>query len=153
MDDRRLYPVYAKAAELGLPVALHIGVNYTTHRPLKNEHPLQLDQVACDFPELTLIGCHAGWPWVPDMVAVMRKHPSVYAEFGGLAPRYVLETGTGRETMHRFMNSLLADQVLFGTDWPVFPMDRVLKEWSGGDLKPHVLAALTGANAQRLLGI
>ncbi|AXT84446.1 amidohydrolase [Aeromicrobium sp. A1-2] len=153
MDDRLLYPVYAKAAELGLPVALHTGVNYTTHRPLKNEHPLQLDQVACDFPELTLIACHAGWPWVPDLVAVMRKHPSVFAEFGGLSPKYVLATGTGWEVMHRFMNSLLAEQVLFGTDWPVFPMDRALAEWSDGDLKPHVLRALTGGNAERMLGL
>lgn len=150
-DDRKMYPVYARAEELGLPVAIHTGINYTTHQPIRNEHPLQVDQVACDFPDVTLIACHAGWPWVPDMVAVMRKHPNVYAEFGGLAPRYVLEAGTGWEVMHRFMNSLLAEQVLFGTDWPVFSMDRALTEWRAGDLKPNVIEALTHGNAERLL--
>jgi hypothetical protein len=85
------------------------------------------------------------------MVAVMRKHPNVYAEFGGLAPRYVLEPNTGWEVMHRFMNSVLAEQVLFGTDWPVFPMDQALEQWRSGDLKPHVLEALTHGNAERLL--
>jgi hypothetical protein len=151
IDDRRMYPVYMRAAELGLPVALHTGINYTTHQPIKNDHPLQVDQVACDFPDVTIIACHAGWPWATDMVAVMRKHPNVFAEFGGLAPRYVLEPNTGWEVMHRFMNSVLFEQVLFGTDWPVFPMDTALEQWRGGDLKPHVLEALTHGNAERLL--
>jgi predicted TIM-barrel fold metal-dependent hydrolase len=86
------------------------------------------------------------------MVAVMRKHPNVYAEFGGLAPRYVCEDKTGWEVMFRFMNSVLASQVMHGTDWPVFPMDRALSEWRGGGLRPHVLDGLLGGNAARLLG-
>jgi hypothetical protein len=152
IDDRLLYPVYAKAYELGLQVALHTGINYTVTCTIRNDHPLQLDQVACDFPGLTLIACHAGWPWVPEMVAVLRKHPTVYAEFGGLAPRYVCEHNTGWEVMFRFMNSLLSQQVLHGTDWPVFPMDRALSEWRSGGLRLEVLDALTGGNASRLLG-
>jgi predicted TIM-barrel fold metal-dependent hydrolase len=54
--------------------------------------------------------------------------------------------------MFRFMNSLLSGQVLHGTDWPVFPMDRALSEWRNGGLRPDVLDALIGGNAQRLLG-
>jgi uncharacterized protein len=152
IDDRLLYPVYAKAGELGLQVGLHTGINYTVTFPIRNDQPIQVDQVACDFPDLVLVACHAGWPWVPEMVAVLRKHPNVYAEFGGLAPRYVCEAGTGWEVMFRFMNSLLGRQVLHGTDWPVFPMDRALAEWRAGGLREHVLEALTGCNAQRLLG-
>jgi len=84
IDDRLLYPVYAKACELGLPVALHTGINYTVTFPIRNDQPIQLDQVACDLPDLTLIACHAGWPWVPEMVAVMRKHPNVYADISAV---------------------------------------------------------------------
>ena len=152
IDDARLYPVYSKACELGLAVGVHTGVNYTSHLPIRNDHPLQLDQVACDFPDLTLVACHAGWPWAAEMVAVARKHPNVYLEFGGLAPRYVGATGTGWEVIFRFMNSLLAKQVLFGTDWPVFPMQRALAEWRELGLKPAVLDALLSGNADRLLG-
>jgi predicted TIM-barrel fold metal-dependent hydrolase len=152
IDDRRLYPIYAKANELGLHVALHTGINYTVTYPISNDHPMQVDQVSCDFPDLVIIACHAGWPWVTEMVAVMRKHPNVYAEFGGLAPRYVCEPGTGWEVMYRFMNSLLSGQVLLGTDWPVFPLDRALREWRAGGLRPEVLEALIGGNAARLLG-
>ena len=152
IDDARLYPIYSKACELGLAVGVHTGVNYTSHLPIRNDHPLQLDQVACDFPELTLVACHAGWPWAAEMVAVARKHPNVYLEFGGLAPRYVGAAGTGWEVIFRFMNSLLAKQVLFGTDWPVFPMQRALAEWRELGLKPAVLDALLSGNADRLLG-
>jgi predicted TIM-barrel fold metal-dependent hydrolase len=151
IDDRLLYPVYAKAEELGLHVALHTGINYTVTFPIRNDQPLQLDQVACDFPGLVLVACHAGWPWVPEMVAVMRKHPNVYAEFGGLAPRYVCERNTGWEVMFRFMNSLLRDQVLYGTDWPVIQMNRALSEWRSGGLRDEVLELLLGGNAARLL--
>ena len=152
IDHAQLYPVYAKASELGLAVGVHTGINYTSHLPIKHDHPLQLDQVACDFPELTLIACHAGWPWAAEMVAVARKHPRVYMEFGGLAPKYVASPGTGWEVMFRFMNSLLSKQVLFGTDWPVMTMSRTLDEWRSAGLKPHVLDALLSGNVNRLLG-
>lgn len=85
-------------------------------------------------------------------MAVARKHPNVYLEFGGLAPRYVGAPGTGWEVVFRFMNSLLSRQVLFGTDWPVFPMARALAEWRELGLKPQVLDALLSGNAERLLG-
>lgn len=152
IDDARLYPVYARASQLGLAVGVHTGVNYTSHLPIKHDHPLQLDQVACDFPDLTLIACHAGWPWATELVAVARKHPRVYLEFGGLAPKYVGASGTGWEATFRFMNSLLSQQVLYGTDWPVIPMARALTEWRELGLKPEVLEALLAGNATRLLG-
>ena len=152
IDARPLYPVYAKANELGLHVALHTGINYTVTYPIRNDQPVQLDQVACDFPDLVLIACHAGWPWVAEMVAVMRKHPTVFAEFGGLAPRYVCEQNTGWEVMFRFMNTLLANQVLHGTDWPVFPMQKAVDQWKAGGLREKTLRGVLGANAARLLG-
>jgi uncharacterized protein len=152
INDRRFYPVYAKAVELDLIMCLHTGVNYGVTHPIRNDHPLMLDDVACDFPELTLIACHAGWPWTAEMVAVARKHPKVYLEFGGLAPKYVGAEGTGWEIMFRFMNSVLSDQILFGTDWPVIAETRALSEWRALGLKPQVLDKLLGANAARLLG-
>lgn len=151
IDDRRYYPVYAKAAELGLAVGVHTGINYSVVHPIKNDHPLMLDQIACDFPELTLIACHAGWPWVAEMVAVARKHPNVLMDFGGLAPKYIGAEGSGWEVMYRFMNSLLSEQVLFATDWPVFPIERAVDEWKRLGLKDEVLSAALGGNAERLI--
>ena len=59
LDDKKLYPIYAKAMEKNLLVALHTGINYTTHQPMAGENPILLDEIACDFPDLTL----SGLPW------------------------------------------------------------------------------------------
>ena len=76
-----------------------------------------------------------------------RKHPNVLMEFGGLAPKYVGAEGSGWEMMYRFMNSVLSEQILYGTDWPVMSHQRTLKEWRSLNLKPAVLDALLGRNA------
>jgi len=151
LNEKKLYPVYAKAQEKNLLVALHTGINYTTNRPMAGENPMLLDEIACDFPELTIVASHGGWPWIAEMVAVARKHPQVFIEFGGLAPKYIGEQGSGWEVMHRFMNSVLKDQVLYGTDWPTMDHQRTLNEWQSLDLKPAVVSQLLGTNATRLI--
>jgi predicted TIM-barrel fold metal-dependent hydrolase len=153
IDDRRLYPLYARAEELGLVVAIHTGITYSRMHPLKHERPELLDQVACDFPELRLVALHAGWPWVTEFCAVARRHPTVYLEFGGLAPKYVGRPGTGWDTLFLLMRSLLREQVLYGSDWPVFPPERALAEWRALDLPATVTQALLGGNAARLFGL
>ncbi len=151
INDKRLYPVYAKAMEKGLFIALHVGINYSLNCPMSGENPMLLDEVACDFPDLTIIASHAGWPWVAEMVAVARKHPNIYMEFGGLAPKYIGQSGSGWEMMHKFMNSLLADQILFATDWATMDHARCIQEWQAMGLKPQVEKALLAGNARRLL--
>lgn len=153
IDHRLLYPIYSKASELGLIVAVHTGVNYSTHDAIASERPLLLDQVACDFSELKLMACHGGWPWVPEMVAVARRHPNVTIELGGLAPKYLGVPGSGWEVLYRYMDTLLPDQVLFGTDWPVFPMERAIREWTELQLKPSTLENVLARNTVRLVGL
>jgi predicted TIM-barrel fold metal-dependent hydrolase len=151
IDDARLYPLFATASDLGLVVAIHTGINYTTHQPMDLERPELLDRIACSFPELRLIACHAGWPWVDVLCGVMRRHSNVYADFGGMAPRYVGEEGTGWQTLRRLMDGPLRNQVLFATDWPVFAMDRAVREWDAMGLKPDTLRHLMSENARSLI--
>lgn len=152
MVDRRLYPTYAAAEELGLTVALHTGINYSRVYPMAHERPEFLDQVACDFPDLQLIACHGGWPWVAEYCAVARRHPTVLLELGGLAPKYVMRPGTGWDVLRTLADNLLRDQVLFATDWPIMDHARTLREWRAGALRPDTLHAVLGGNARRLLG-
>ncbi len=105
IDDRRLYPTYSRAEELGLVVAIHTGINYSRIHPMRHERAELLDQVACDFPDLRLMACHGGWPWVAEYCAVARRHPTVYLEFGGLAPRYVGQRGTGWDVLFTYLPS------------------------------------------------
>lgn len=152
IDDRRLYPMYSRAEELGLIVAVHTGITYSRMHPLRHERPELLDQVACDFPDLTLIACHAGWPWVTEYCAVARRHPTVYLEFGALAPKYVAKPGTGWDTLFGMMPNVLRDQVLYGSDWPMISPARALTEWRASGLPEAALRALFHDNAARLFG-
>lgn len=147
------YPIYAKCAELGVPITFHSGVNYSIRHSIKFDDPIYLDEVACDFPELVIVASHGGWPWADKMCAIARKHPNVYVEFGAVSPKYIVHDRAGWDPMFQYMNSLLQDQVLFATDWPMMEFARPIKEFMESSLKEHVKEKVLGLNAARLLGI
>lgn len=150
--DRRCYPVYARCAQIGVPVGLHTGINFSSHGPLEYERPFLVDRIACDFPELTLICHHGGWPWPHEAVAVAWKHKNVYLEFGAIAPRYMAPgAGGGWGDVAHLMDTVLRNQILFGTDWPMLTYTRVFDELDGLGLRPESQAAYLGGNALRLL--
>jgi hypothetical protein len=144
--------MYARAEELGLVVCVHTGITYSRMHPLRHERAELLDQVACDFPDLRLVACHAGWPWSTEYAAVARRHPTVYLEFGGLAPKYVARPGTGWDALFGMMPSLLRSQVLYGSDWPVIEPARAVREWRDSGLDEAALGALLHDNAATLFG-
>lgn len=152
IDERALYPLYSRAEELGLAVCLHTGITYSRLHPLRHERAEMLDQVACDFPDLRLVACHAGWPWATEYAAVARRHPTVHLEFGALAPKYVARPGTGWDALFGLMDNVLRDQVLYGSDWPMMPPERALREWRESGLSEPTLRALLHDNCSRLFG-
>ncbi len=152
IDDRTLYPMYARAEELHLIVAVHTGINYSRMHPLRHERAELLDQIACDFPDLRLIACHAGWPYVTEFCAVARRHPTVFLEFGALAPKYVAKPGTGWDALFGMMPNVLRDQVLYGSDWPMMAPERALTEWRSSGLDDATLQALFHDNSAALFG-
>ena len=149
-DDRRFYPLYATCQALGLPVSIHTSVNFSSNRSIEFGRPLTLCQVACDFPALTIIANHGGWPWVTEMVAVAWKHPNVLIEIGGISPKYLGTPGSGWESLMQFGNTLLQDRVLFATD-SMIPHERAVQELNQLPLKEEVTRKWLGANAAQLL--
>ena len=150
--DRRCYPVYARCAQLGVPVGLHTGINFSSHGPLEYERPFLIDRIACDFPQLTLICHHGGWPWPHEAAAVAWKHKNVYLEFGAIAPRYMAPgAGGGWGDIAHLMDTVLHEQVLFGADWPMLRYERALEEIELLGLRPESRDAYLGGNARRLL--
>jgi predicted TIM-barrel fold metal-dependent hydrolase len=148
--DRCCYPLYTKCIEYNVPVALHSGINFSLDGPIKYGHPLELDEVACDFPELRIIANHGGWPWATESVAIAWKHPNIFLEFGAISPKYIAQKG-GWDPMFQFINSILQDQVVYGTDWPMISFDRTLKEWRDLPLKPEVKEKLFYKNTLKLI--
>jgi hypothetical protein len=150
--DRRCYPVYARCAQLGVPVGLHTGINFSSHGPLEHERPVLIDRIACDFPQLTLICHHGGWPWPHEAAAVAWKHKNVYLEFGAIAPRYMAPgAGGGWGDIPHLIDTVLREQVLFGADWPMLRYERALEEIELLGLRPQSREAYLGGNARRLL--
>ena len=124
-DHRRWYPFYAKCAELDIPVQMQIGQSliYDTKRPLRSVgQPLTLDTVACELPEVKLVGIHVGVPWVDEMMFVATKHPNVHIVADAHAPKH------WPAQFVNFINTYGQDKVIFGTDYPVLTHQRMRDE-------------------------
>ena len=146
-DHARWYPFYAACVDLDVPVQLQVGQSlvYDPARPLRSVgKPLSLDAVACDFPELKLIGIHVGIPWTEEMIAMSWKHPNVYIGCDAHSPRY------WPASFVHYINSYGQDKVIFGTDYPVLDFQRTRDEIEALGLKDGVLAKLLRENARRL---
>lgn len=151
ITDKRCWPLYGKAAELSIPVGIHVGVNFSTNSPIRHGQPAFVDELACHYPELVIICNHGGWPWATEMVAVAWKHPNIYLEFGAIAPRYLASADSGWQPMRHFMNTVLQDRILFGSDWPMLSHDRLMEEVPLLQLKDCVLEKYLKTNAATLL--
>jgi len=146
-DHARYYPFYAKCVELDVPIQLQVGQSmvYDKSYPRRSVgRPISLDAVACDFPELKLIGIHVGIPWTDEMIAMAWKHANVFIGCDAHRPRY------WPESFVKFINSYGQDKVLFGTDFPVLPFEQTRTDIEALGLKPEALRKLLRDNAARV---
>lgn len=150
--DARLYPLYQVCEETGIPLWLHTGINYSPHHSMDADRPIHLERILIDFPEIKIVACHSGWPWVSELCALARKfHPRIFLEIGGVAPKYIFANNTGWDPMLQYANSLLQNQVLFGTDWPIIPFKRAIGEISEAPLKEEVKGKILYENGWKLI--
>jgi uncharacterized protein len=154
-SDRRYYPLYAKAAELRIPVRIYSSMNYATDRPYDLGHPRHLDQVAIDFPELTIIGGLGGWPWVNEMVALVRRHPRLHLDTSAHRAKYLGQRGSGWEMLLQFGNTLIQDKVLVGLSSGLVgqPHETLIQEYLALPLKDTVKEKWLYGNAARVFGL
>ena len=153
-DDRHYYPFYAKCAELGVPLSIHTSANWSTMVVNDLGHPRHMDVVARDFPELTIIMSHGGYPWVLEAVLLAWKYPNVYLELAAHRPKYFAEPGTGWEPLLRFGQSTIADKVLFGSGAFLLgrPPAQLVAEFRALPVKPAVMERWLCRNAEAILG-
>ncbi len=154
-SDRRYYPLYTKAAELGIPVRIYSSMNYANDRPYDLGHPRHLDQVAMDFPELKLIGGLGGWPWVNEMVALVRRHPNLHVDTSAHRAKYLGQRGSGWEMLIQFGNTLIQDKVMVGLSAGLVgqPYETLIEEYLGLPLKDTVKEKWLYSNAARVFGL
>jgi predicted TIM-barrel fold metal-dependent hydrolase len=151
-NDRTAYPLYEVIEELGVPALFHTGqTGIGAGVPggggirLKYSNPMCLDDVAVDFPDLSIILAHPSFPWQDEALSVATHKPRVYIDLSGWSPKYF------PPQLVRYANTLLKQKVLFGSDYPVITPDRWLADFDSLDIKPEVRPLILKDNAARLL--
>lgn len=145
IDDARHYPVYQVCEELGIPVAINVGIPGPRVRS-NVQHPERLEPVLIDFPDLVVIGAHMGHPYEELLMNYMRKWPNLYLSCTAYAPRYL------DPNLVQFMNTgTYRGRVLWGSDEPWFPMRRSLAEARALPLDADAMDLFLGGTARRLL--
>lgn len=145
LDHRKMYPLYALCEGLGVPVTMQIG-HVLEAMPSEHGRPMQLDRIACDFPGLTLVGTHTGYPWVEEALAVATKWPNVYVSTSAWLPRYL------SPALVTFMKSRTgSEKILFGTNG--LSWERYLADFDQLGLAPDRAERVLSLNARRIFGL
>jgi uncharacterized protein len=153
-NDRIAYPLYEIFAEARLPVLFHTGHSgIGTGAPggagirLKYGHPMPIDDVAVDFPDLPIIMAHPSFPWQDEAISVCLHKPTVHIDLSGWSPKYF------SPTLVQYANSLLKTKVLFGSDYPWITPDRWMADFEKIEIKEEVRPLILKENAVRLFGL
>jgi uncharacterized protein len=153
-NDQAFYPLWAEIESLGVPALFHtgqtgIGAGLPGGRGLKLRlsDPMLIDDVAADFPALTVILAHPSVPWVASSISMATHKSNVYIDLSGWSPKYF------PADLVRAANSYLQDKVLFGTDYPLLTPERWLRDFEGLELKPDARAKILKSNAVKVLGL
>ena len=126
--------VYDLAEKYNKTIVIHTGETYSDRGLLKYSHPLRVDDLAVTRPKIRIVACHMGAPWVFDACEVAAKNPNVYIDISGILvgnAEYISRQSSNPLLLDRYRQALVFldnyDKVLFGTDWPLVPMDAYIE--------------------------
>jgi predicted TIM-barrel fold metal-dependent hydrolase len=152
-SDRRAYPFYEVMNEFKMPVIFHTGHSgIGTGMPggggvrLKYGNPMDVDDVAVDFPDMPIILAHPSFPWQEEAISVCLHKPQVYIDLSGWSPKYF------SPILIQYANTLLKHKMLFGSDYPLITPDRWLADFDKIAIRDEVRPLILKENAARLFG-
>jgi uncharacterized protein len=153
-NDPIAYPLYEVFAEARLPVLIHTGHSgIGTGMPggggirLKYGNPMNIDDVAVDFPDMPIILAHPSFPWQDEAISVCLHKPQVYIDLSGWSPKYF------SPTLVQYANTLLKHKVLFGSDYPWITPERWMADFEKIDIREDVRPLILKENAAKLFGL
>lgn len=146
--DRQYYPLYAKAAELDVPVNIHASNSMNRYVTMDYGHPKHVDRIAAQFPDLEIIARHAGWPYIDEMIGVTFRHPNVYVDLSGFHPRH-----WDRRIVDQIDGGLLADHALWATSHPIIDWEESLDGVDALDISEEAKRKLLYENPAELYGV
>ncbi len=165
-NDKEVYPLYAKAEELGVPVLIHTGPE-TIPLYAKYGQPILLDEVCNYFPDLKIVAAHGAYCWNEELIDLMSNKTNLYMDLAAW------QTKTWRrkdlefyKTLRHVLNIIGARRVLFGSDWPPTRLYMSQKDWvdvfreipdyvreAGVEFRPEEIGLILGGTATKILGL
>lgn len=146
-DDRRYYPLYVECIELGVPFCLQVG-HAGPLRPSEPGRPIPyLDRVACDFPELSIVGGHIGYPWTDEMIAMATKYENVHIDTSAYKPNRF------PPQLVQFMRTHGRRKVLFGSNFPMIQPADCLAQLDSLGLDDEARELFLHGNAERVFSL
>ncbi|MFC2059068.1 amidohydrolase family protein [Chloroflexota bacterium] len=118
-NDKIVYPIYEKAVEFGVPVQLHVAPAPPGLPYLRSKfcHPIHIDDVAVDFPELKIQAVHSGGPWFNDMMAIAEARPNIYLDVGGWQPVLNRDKLECYRRVRKMFDEIGPERVMWASDW------------------------------------
>ncbi len=154
VDDQSFYPLWEEISALSVPIMVDVGMTGMgaglpggLGAKTRHAHPATIDTLAADFPQLTIIMAHPGYPWIDETTAVALHKGNVFWEMSGWAPKYL------PESLKRDIRGRLRDKVMFGSDYPSIPYERLFKEWNELNYSDEMLEKFFHGNAEHVLGL
>ncbi len=146
IDDKRFYPIYAKCAELGIPINMLVGVP-GPRVPFKCQTPDLLDEVAWFFPELKIVMRHGGDPWTDLCVKLLLKWPNLYYSTSAWAPKHY------PRNVLNFANKRGPTKVMYAGYFPGLSYQRIFGEMDDLPLKEEVWPKFLHDSAVDVFGL
>ena len=144
---KQLELVYQFAEDHGLPVYIHTGTSAYSKARNKYGDPIFVDDVAVDFPRLTILMSHVGRPnWIPTAFQLVRIRRNIYAELSSIPPKRLLEY------IPRLTE--ISDKSVYGSDYPwpgVYDIKANLKEFLNIQIPRGDLIKIASDNPKKIL--
>ncbi len=152
-NEPRFYPLWQTCADLGLIVLFHTGTTGVGAGlpggggiKLKYARPIPyIDDVAADFPGLTIIMAHPAFPWQDEQLAMLIHKPNVFMDISGWSPKYF------SPLLVQYANTIAQDKVLFGSDYPALTPERWLRDFEEAPFSADVRPKILLENARKVL--
>jgi uncharacterized protein len=147
INDKKMYPIYAKCVELGLPIFCCAGVPGPRLK-MEPQRVELIDEVMYDFPELVFVTRHGCEPWTELAVKLMLKWPGLHYSTSAFAPKYY------PRAIIEYANTRGADKIIYGGYFPMgLSLERISAELPHVPFRDHVWPKFLRENALRVLGL
>lgn len=145
--DREIYPFYALAIDLDIPIQVNVGVP-GPRMPMKTQHVELIDDVCWHFPELKFIMRHGAEPWADLAVKLMLKYPNLYYMTSGFAPKYY------PKAVIDYLNSRGSEKIIYAGYFPAgLSLERIFADLDKLEIRDEVWPKFLRENARRIFNI